>query len=400
MATSAGIKAAPGKPNLAFLSGGFRPFFLLGSAWAIVVLALFGEALVGSFTLPAAIDPIAWHRHEMLFGYLGAVVGGFLLTAVPNWTGRRPITGVRLLALVLLWAAARLAILYSGRTGIAAAALLDSGFLLVMAAIAGIELYAARNRNVPVVLLTVTLAIAAALDLAEAGGTFEPRGMGYRLGIGVLLTMVMLIGGRLIPTFTRNWLVKRGLEPSLPSPMQRFDIWALTTAIAGLLAWVIAPEARATGYALAGAGLLHLVRLARWQGWRTGTEPLVTMLHVAYLWVPVGLLLLGLANISTLVPASSGLHALTAGAFAGMTLAVMTRASLGHTGRELHADLPTIAIYLLITTAALVRVAAPMLPTDYMRSIHIAAIAWMGAFALFLLNYGAMLVRPRADGKV
>jgi len=146
--------------------------------------------------------------------------------------------------------------------------------------------------------------------------------------------------------------------------------------------------------------LLQLIRLARWQGWRTGAEPLVTILHVAYLWVPVGMLLLGLANISALVPASSGLHALTAGAFAGMTLAVMTRASLGHTGRELHADFPTVAIYFLITVAALIRVAAPMLPIDYMRSIHIAAIAWMGAFALFLLNYGPMLARPRADGKV
>lgn len=386
--------------DVPLLSGGFRPFFLLGALWAIVVPGLFITALAGKPVLPAGIDPIAWHRHEMLFGYLGAVVGGFLLTAIPNWTGRPPLKGAALLALASLWLAGRLAVILSGAIGIAGAVLLDAGFLLVMAAIAGAELYAARNRNVPVVVLTAVLAIASMLDLIEGAGAIPPSGLGYRIGVGAILTMVMLIGGRLIPTFTRNWLVNRGVEPRLPPAMQRFDLAVLVAGGLAMLAWIGAPSARPTGIALVAAGLLNLARLLRWRGWRTGAEPLVMILHLAYLWVPVGLVLLGASILGAAIPASAGLHALTAGAFGGMTLAVMTRASLGHTGRPLHAGPATCAIYVMIMTAVLLRVAAPVLPIDYMRSIHAAAAAWIAAFGLFILFYAPVLFRPRAHGRV
>lgn len=386
--------------DVPLLSGGFRLFFLLGALWAIVVPGLFITALAGKPVLPAGIDPIAWHRHEMLFGYLGAVVGGFLLTAIPNWTGRPPLKGAALLALASLWLAGRLAVILSGAIGIAGAVLLDAGFLLVMAAIAGAELYAARNRNVPVVVLTAVLAIASMLDLIEGAGAIPPSGLGYRIGVGAILTMVMLIGGRLIPTFTRNWLVNRGVEPRLPPAMQRFDLAVLVAGGLAMLAWIGAPSARPTGIALVAAGLLNLARLLRWRGWRTGAEPLVMILHLAYLWVPVGLVLLGASILGAAIPASAGLHALTAGAFGGMTLAVMTRASLGHTGRPLHAGPATCAIYVMIMTAVLLRVAAPVLPIDYMRSIHAAAAAWIAAFGLFILFYAPVLFRPRAHGRV
>jgi len=399
MATTTNQVARPVRSSFALLSGGFRIFFPLGAFWAILVLALFVAALAGAISLPAALDAVAWHRHEMLFGYLGAIVGGFLLTAIPNWTGRKPLTGLPLLGLAFLWGSARLAVLSSLRIGLPLAILCDAGFLLVMAGIAGAELYAARNRNVPILLLTVILAGAAALDLAEGGGLMVPRGIGYRLGIGVILTMVMLIGGRIIPTFTRNWLAKGGLEPGLPAPMQRFDLVAVLAGAAAMLAWVALPDAPASAWLLIGAGALHLARLLRWRGWRTGAEPLVAILHLAYLWVPVGLTLLGVGLLGALVPAVSGVHALTAGAFATMTLAVMTRASLGHTGRALHAGPVTVAIYALILIAALVRVAAPLLPIDYMRCIHVAAAAWIAAFALFLAGYGPLLVRPRAEDR-
>jgi len=399
MATTTNQVARPVRSSFALLSGGFRIFFPLGAFWAILVLALFVAALAGAISLPAALDAVAWHRHEMLFGYLGAIVGGFLLTAIPNWTGRRPITGRPLLALASLWAIARLAILYSLRIGMPIAILCDAGFLLVMATIAGAELYAARNRNVPIVLLTIILAAAAAVDLAEGAGLMVARGIGYRLGIGVILVMVMLIGGRIIPTFTRNWLGKGGVEPGLPAPMQRFDLVAVLVGAATMLAWLVLPDAPATAWLLIGAGALHLARLLRWRGWRTAAEPLVLILHLAYLWVPIGMALLGVGLLGTFVPPVSGVHALTAGAFATMTLAVMTRASLGHTGHMLHAGPATVAIYALILIAALVRVAAPLLPVDYMRSIQVAAAAWIMAFALFLCAYGPLLVRPRADAR-
>ena len=382
------------------LRGGFRPFFLGGALWALAVIVLFILGLSGTATLPSALDLIGWHRHEMLFGYLGAVIAGFLLTAIPNWTGRLPIAGAPLAALAGLWLAARLAVLCSAIVGMPVAAALDVGFLLALAFVGAREVLAAKNRNLPVVAMVVLLALADGLDSAEAMGAPLPAGIGSRLAIALIVTMIGLIGGRIVPSFTRNWLAKQGAQRALPAQPTRFDLAVLALTAVALIAWTLMPGARSSGFALLLAGGAQAVRLARWQGYRAGREPIVLILHIAYLWVPIGLALLGLSILTSSVQASAALHALTAGAMAGMTIAVMTRATLGHTGRELVASPLTVALYLLVTLAAAVRVAAPLLPIDYLTAIHVAAAAWIAAFALFLLAYGPMLLSPRVDGKL
>jgi len=399
MTDGATLRRARLAASPALFRGSFRPFFLGGALWALVVLVLFICALSATITLPTAFDTIAWHRHEMLFGYLGAVIAGFLLTAIPNWTGRLPIAGAPLAALAGLWLAGRIAILCSALIGAPVAAVLDVGFLLTLAFVAGREVLAAHNRNLPVVGMVLLLAVANGLDHAEAMGAPLPPGLGYRFAVGLIVMMIGLIGGRIIPSFTRNWLTKQGTVGSLPGQPGRFDLAALAMTALALIGWVVVPDATASGYALLVAGAVQIVRLARWHGVRTVREPIVLILHIAYLWIPIGLVLLGLSIVSGAFQASAALHALTAGAMAGMTLAVMTRATRGHTGRDLVAGPVTVAVYTLITLAAAIRVAAPILPISYMAAIHLAATAWIGAFVLFVIAYGPMLVLARPDGK-
>jgi uncharacterized protein involved in response to NO len=331
----------------------------------------------------------------MLFGYLAAVIAGFLLTAIPNWTGRFPIAGGRLAALAGLWLAARLAVLFSATVGAIPAFALDVGFLIVLAAVCGREVLAAKNRNVPVVAAVLIFALANAADHAEALGMPISPGLGWRGGFAVVLTLISLIGGRIIPSFTRNWLTKQSVKSKLPSQPDQYDIATIGATVVALICWTIAPNWQVSGGFLAAAGILQAIRLGRWSGLKTFRDPLVFILHVAYAWLPLGLLLLGLGFISSSVPRSVAVHALSAGAMASMTVAVMTRATLGHTGRELKADRRTVAIYAGVTLGALVRVAAPLLPLDYMRSIEVAGMLWGGAFLLFVIAYGPKLLSPR-----
>jgi uncharacterized protein involved in response to NO len=381
------------------LRGGFRPFFLGGALWALIVVGLWVGALSGAVRLPTAFDPLAWHRHEMLFGYLGAVIAGFLMTAIPNWTGRLPIAGGRLAALAGLWLAARLAVLFSAVVGPAVALALDVGFLLVLAAVCAREVIAAKNRNFPLVVIILLFAIANAFDHAEALGFSVGTGLGWRAGFALVLMLIAVIGGRIIPSFTRNWLSKQGRNTGLPGQPDLFDKLCLATTAIALAGWAIVPDERWVAALLIAAGVVQAVRLGRWSGHRTLSDPLVFMLHVSYAWLPLGLLLLGASIFIPSIPATSALHALAAGAMASMTLAVMTRATLGHTGRPLHADAPTTAIFALVTLGAAVRVSAPLLPFDYMRAIDIAGLLWGGAFLLFVLAYGPKLVGPRPDGR-
>ncbi|MBT2189391.1 NnrS family protein [Sphingobium sp. H33] len=381
------------------LRAGFRPFFLGGSAWAIIALALWISTLRGLVNLPTGFEPVAWHRHEMLFGYLGAVITGFLLTAVPNWTGRIPISGTRLALLAALWLAARLALLGSAYVGAVTAALLDVGFFAVLTVLIGREILAARNRNVPVVVALAVFTLACALDHGEALGANILGGLGWRLGFGIVLVLIAFIGGRIIPSFTRNWLAGRPGADRLPRQPDRFDLAALAFLVPALLSWVALPESRVAGELLVVAGLLQFVRLTRWSGIRSLGEPLVAILHVSFLWLPAGLVLLGTAAFTDRIVPSAALHLLSAGAMASMTLAVMTRATLGHTGRPLHADRLTIAIFALVTTGALLRFAAPFLPVGYMAAIEVAALIWGGAFLLFLVGYGPKLLGSRPDGR-
>jgi uncharacterized protein involved in response to NO len=377
-----------------FFRGGFRPFFFGGAAWALIALSLWICSLIGEITVPTALDPLAWHRHEMLFGFVGAVIGGFLLTAVPNWTGRLPIAGGPLARLFALWAAARLALLFSAITGLWFAGVLDVGFFFVLGFVAAREVREANNRNLPVVGMILLFGAADAVDYLATSQVIPFSDLGWQLALAIVVLLISLIGGRIIPSFTRNWMAKRGLKTGLPTQPGRFDRFVIGATAVALLAWLSGPAATAIGVVVLGAAALQAARWSRWSGYRTFADPLVLILHVGYAWIPIGLGLLGL-SLMGIVPRSAAIHALTAGAMATMILAVMTRASLGHTARELKANAATVVVYLLVTAGAVLRVTASLRLIDYNRGIEIAGVAWGAAFLLFLIAYAPVLWRPR-----
>jgi len=392
MATTAETLRAYRGP--AILSYGFRPFFLGGSIWAAAAMVLFIPMLQGNLALPTAFNPIDWHQHELLYGFLPAIVAGFLLTAVPNWTGRLPVAGAPLAALFALWLLGRAAVASSALIGAGAAAAVDMLFLIAVGIIVGREILASGNRNNMKVLVLVSLLAVGNLVFHVETWTNGTADYGKRIGIAAAILMISLIGGRIVPSFTRNWLAKRGPE-ALPAPFGRFDVVAIASSAIAMAAWIFAPDSLVTAAACGIAGVVHFVRLARWKGYRTFADPLVTILHVGYLFVPVGFLLMALAiAFPGVVAPVAAVHAWTAGAIGVMTLAVMTRASLGHTGHELRASPSTLAIYTCAVIGALARIAAAF-EIEPQIMLHLAATAWILAFGGFAVVFGPMLVRPR-----
>ena len=381
--------------SIPFLRGGFRPFFFGAAAWAVIAIALWLCEIAGILTIPSGFEAVAWHRHEMLFGFVGAAVSGFLLTAIPNWTGRLPIAGKPLLALFGMWAAARLAVLLSSLLSLWPAAILDVGLFVALALLAAREVIASKNRNAPVVGLVLLFGIADALDYLGAAGLVG-RNLGWRSAIGLVVVMISMIGGRIIPSFTRNWLARRGMTRSMPVQPQQLDLLVIACTALSLLAWIAFPGDRRTGYMLGLAALAQALRLSRWGGYRTVSDPLVLILHVGYAWLPIGLLLLGLFVAGTDVPETAGVHALTAGAMTTMILAVMSRASLGHTGRGLTAAPVTVAAYVCVVAGAGLRVVAALGVGPYALMLDLAGIVWGAALVLFLFVYTPILWSPRA----
>ncbi|MES0126953.1 NnrS family protein [Mesorhizobium sp. C420B] len=378
----------------AFLSYGFRPFFFLGSLYAALSILLWLPMYAGELDAHSAFVAVDRHIHEMLFGYLPAIVTGFLLTAIPNWTGRLPVQGLPLLALVVLWLAGRAAVFFSADIGWEAAAVIDGSFLLTVAAAAAREIIAGRNwRNLKVLLPLAVLACANGVFHIEAHlqGTSD---ISRRLGMAAAIVLISLIGGRIIPSFTRNWLVREN-PGKLPAPFGRFDIISIAISAIALGAWTFAPDNRASGMLMAVAAICQAWRLSRWAGERTVRDPLVLILHLAYAFVPVGLAFVSASIfVPAIVPAAAGLHALGAGAVGAMTLAVMTRATLGHTGRELKAGKGTSFIFVAVLLAGSLRILAAFVPSDAV--IDMAGAAWMAAFAGFLLIHGTALTTPKA----
>lgn len=388
--TAAEMRAWRG-PGL--LSLGFRPFFLFGALWASLAAPLWAALFLTGHGLVLGAPGRDWHVHEMLFGYLGAVIAGFLLTAVPNWTGRLPVVGWRLAGLVGLWAAARIAMLLQGSLGPLAGAV-ELLFPLTFAALVWREVLAGRNwRNLPVCLALTLFA------LADLGLQLRPAwpllaDLCERLALSVPAMLVALVGGRIVPSFTRNWIARRRGR-LFPAPFGWIDRGALAVTAIAVLAWTLLPQHPVAGALLLLAGAAVLVRLTRWRGLDAGAEPLVWILHLGYAWLGLGLGLLGFSILEPgLAPRSAGIHALTAGCFGVMTLAVMTRATRGHTGRSLTADLATTAIYLLANAAALARVSAALWPSAERLLLTASGVLWAAAFLGFVLAYGPMLLGP------
>jgi uncharacterized protein involved in response to NO len=374
----------------ALFSYGFRPFFLLGSIYAGLAILVWLPVFMGELRLVSAFIPRDWHVHEMLFGFLPAVITGFLFTAIPNWTGRLPLRGRPLMFLVALWIAGRVCVTFSAQIGWLAAMLVDCSFLLLIAAAAAREIIAGKKwNNLSVVLLILVLLAGNVTFHLEAHfkGAAE---ISIRVGIAVVVLLISLIGGRIIPSFTRNWLVKEN-PGRLPVPFARFDMLSVAAGAIALVCWIVSPAAMWTGSVLAIAGVLHLIRLARWAGYRTGRERLLLILHIGYAFVPIGFLL-NACSAFGIVPAGAGIHAWMAGAAGIMTLAVMSRASLGHTGQQLTASIATQAVYASIIVAVVARICAVLEPAHSAPLLHVAAFGWAAAFLGFALSYGPTLV--------
>lgn len=380
----------------AILTFGFRPFFFTATVWAALAMALWVPMLSGHLMVPTAFDPVSWHAHEFLFGYLGAVIAGFLLTAVPNWTGRLPIVGWRLGMLAGLWLMGRVAVAISGSVPAVLVALADLAFQAVFALLIAREIAAGKNwRNLIVLAMLGVFILGNALFHWEAAkGDYAAQGYGLRLGLGAGIMMIAVIGGRIVPSFTRNWLVKRRSTALPVPPMQPFDKVALAALLVALGLWVVLPLGTPTGLALVLAGVLHALRLARWAGHRTFAEPLVTVLHAGYAFVPLGALALA---VEILAPGSFGMagaqHFWMAGAIGLMTLAVMTRATLGHTGQNLTAGAGTVIIYLALILSVFARVAGGVWPVVSGTLTTAAGLLWIVAYGGFAIVYGTLLLR-------
>lgn len=384
----------------AVLSDGFRPFFLLAGVQAVWTLLLWTAFQLGLSELPAAWPPAAWHAHELLFGYASAALAGFLLTAVPNWTGRLPLSGSPLAGLAGLWLLGRLAVAASGALPAPAVAVATLLFPAALLLLTGREVVVGTNRrNYPVIGLLGLLLLAQLafqLELSRA----SPAPVAAHAAIALYLLLILLIGGRIVPSFTTNWLRHARPGVPLPAPFGRFDRSTLGLAgfaLALLFVDRLVPLPPAVpGLAALAAGLAHLVRLARWRPFATLAEPLLWVLHLAYLFVPLGFLAAGaglLRELPGLLLAST--HLWTVGGIGLMTLAVMTRATRGHTGRALHAPPATAAAYLALAAAALLRAGAAVLPEAASLLVPTAGLLWLAAFSIFLRGYAPMLLSPR-----
>lgn len=382
------------------LKGAFRPFFMLASLWMASAVLVWVPLYMGHLTLPTAFAPRDWHIHAMIFGGVPPIIAGFTLTAVSSWTGRPTIAGRPLAILALIWLAGRIAVSVSALIGPIAAAVIDLAFPLALAFVLGREVVLAGNwRNLRVVGLVLLLA------LADAGFHVEAMERGLadisiRVALSAVLMLILLMGGRITPAFTRNWLKMRG-ESRLPAPFDRFD--ALAMAVSGLAfaMWIVASEWGGSAVVLGLAGVLTAVRLTRWRGLATRSEPLLLVLHVAIATIAAGFLIEALAILwPEIVDRTAAMHLWTAGSVGLTVLGVMTRVSRGHTGRPLKAGRLELAIYALVSVGALLRMAAPYTGEAYVHVLACAGLLWAIAFLTFAIGYAGILAGPRADVRV
>lgn len=382
------------------LQYGFRPFFLLAALQAAIVIPIWMAVWLFDVRIELAPDPLLWHGHAMIFGFAPAALAGFLLTAVPNWTGQGPVRHMRLAILVGLWLAARILSLSPVAVTGGAFALADLSFWVALAAFVapGILRRNAKRNGVFVVILAVLFTLNLVWQLEALGWRDTGGRWAIHAAIGLFTLLVAIIGGRIVPAFTIGGMRMAG-RPVTIEPWVRLDIAAIATLALAVLADAAGANDTALAFLFAAAACVHLVRLARWQGWRSLAVPLVWSLHAGYAWLVVGLALKALAALA-IVPVAAPLHALGAGCLGTMILAVMSRAALGHTGRVLEAPPSAVIAYALVTIGAAARVASVFMEGDAAFMLLIAGgVAWAGGFLAYAIGYGAILTGPRPDGR-
>lgn len=382
------------------LAFAFRPFFLLTALYAAGLVAAWVAFLFGGLPLPLGVNPIQWHAHELLFGMVSAAIAGFLLTAMCNWTGASPLKGGGLLALILLWTAGRAAMWLSGWLPLWLVAAIDLAFLPAMAAyVARVLLRHGNYRNLVLVAL---LSLLTGANLLMHLGFSRPWLGGGRLGevlaLDLIATLMVVIGGRITPAFTANWLRMQGKDPTQVRRSEALDRAAFWSMVAILPVDLAMPFPVLTSLMALFAALVNGWRLHAWRGWKASGEPLIWILHFAMAWIVVALLLKAMTPWLALSP-SVWMHAMGAGAGGTLILGVMTRVAVGHTGRPMRLPRLAIWIYIAVITAGAVRVIAAFVPQLAYPALTVSAVAWVVAFLLFVLIYWPILSRPRADGR-
>jgi uncharacterized protein involved in response to NO len=391
--------------DLALFSYGFRPFFLGAAVYAVLAMAIW---IAWIWTQEPALvtsrgSPFAWHAHEMVFGFGGAALAGFLLTAVPNWTGALPLTGPPLMLLFAVWLAGRIAMNVSEVFPGGLVAAIDLAFVPLLGVLATRQLLVkpAPRNFIFVVVLAVLTACNAAYHLAAGGMTSGNEMAGVRVGLMLLVLMIAIVGGRIVPAFTHNWLHLNEPMSSLPRRYPWLDATAILSVAIFAFVQVVSEPAPLTGAIALAAALANGARLVLWRGYAAWRAPIVWILHIGYAWLVVGLATAGAAALSPHIPAATSAHAFGTGAVGTMVMAVMTRASLGHTGRPLVAATPVVWAYCLITLAALLRTFGVILaPRHYTEILMAAGLAWIAAFALFVGVYAPILISPRKTSRM
>ncbi len=377
--------------NHPFLGRGFRPFFLLGALYSILMLVLWGGFYAELITPPSIfLDPLLWHAHEMIYGFNMAIVAGFLLTAVANWTGGAPARHLHLAGLVLVWLAGRVVMNFDLGLPLYAVFTIEAAFVPALAVSLSIPLLKNRNKRNFVFLFLLSVLLACDLTFL----IMESRVSLY-VAIMVIMAMISLIGGRIIPAFTVAALRRRG-EEAFQTPQPRLDIAALISLAVLVLALIFTGG---QGFIVAGAAfvaaIVHGLRMRRYHTLRIFNDPMVWILHAGYAWVIVGVLLIGLSDLGVL-PFSMALHALTAGAIGSMTLGMMCRVTLGHTGRPLEASRLVTFAFALIQGVALMRVFGPVFMIEFAQIWIIAsAFLWSLCFAIYVVLFTPILCKER-----
>jgi uncharacterized protein involved in response to NO len=385
----------------AFWAAPFRPFFLATGLYALVIVGFWLGAWFGGWPLPEGISPMQWHSHEMLFGMVAAAIAGFLLTAMCNWTGAPLLSGPALMMLFGLWLAGRVAMWSVAWLPGWLVAAVDLSFLLAVAVYAWRVIAGAGNRrNLPIVGIVAMLWLANFLFHLGVWENLPELTRRAELGTIMLVVLLMVaIGGRITPAFTRNWLTRNGAAASAVRSWQAVEHLSMLSTLVVLVMLVAAAPLAWTAAAALLAAAANGMRLLGWAGWKVRSDPLMWILHLGYAWIPIGLLLLGLSPWIDAITSSAWLHALGTGAMGILILGVMTRVCLGHTGRPLELPAAVVPAYWLVIVATLLRVAAAMALLPYRPAVMAAGLAWMAAFAIFAIAYWPVVSQPRADGR-
>jgi len=370
----------------------FRIFFLSAGCWAVLVIPLWVLGVTGVMSLPTALPLLSWHQHEMLFGFLNPAIAGFLLTAVCVWTGTDRTHGTPLLLLWLLWLCGRLVMLFDLGLPPVLVVAINLLFLPMVILDAGRRVWRVRQRRQYVLLGALAMVWA-----AECGLLLFPMTGFDRSAMIIVFAVMAVIGGRITPGFSAGWLRQRGGNADAVYSSTVLDLFALITTLAlGVL--LLTPWDLVILISAIACGLLHLVRIVLWRGWLVRSEPLLWILHLALLWIPISLFMLAL-GVAGWIPANLWIHGGGIGAIATLILGVMSRVSLGHTGRPLVLPRGMVTAFVLIQVCVLVRVVTGLGAVDWQLGISVTAVLWVIPFALFVWRYASVLTSARADGK-